>query len=88
MRRRVNRIIAPLAFLAVGTPAVFACDLCAIYGAMEAQGGSGQGFFGGVAEQYTYFGTFQSGGHDATNPDGECLNSLTSRTVDLNPACA
>jgi len=32
-----------------------------------------------VAEQYTYFGTFQSGGHDATNPDGEYLNSLISQ---------
>ena len=68
-----------LAFVAAGTPAVFACDLCVIYGAMEAQGGSGQGFFGGAAEQYTHIGTFQSGGHDAPNPDGEYLNSLNSQ---------
>ena len=40
---------------------------------------SGRGFFGGVAEQYTYFDTFQSGGHDAPNPDGEYLNSLISQ---------
>jgi hypothetical protein len=79
MRRRLDRAITLLAFLAGGTPAVCACDLCAIYGAMEAQGVSERGFFGGVAEQYTYFGTFQSGGHDATNPDGERLNSLTSQ---------
>ena len=46
---------------------------------MEAEGGSGRGFFGGLAEQYTYFGTFQSGGHDAPNPDGEHLNSLISQ---------
>ena len=29
------------------------CDLCAIYGAMEAQGGSGRGSFGGVATSDT-----------------------------------
>ena len=46
---------------------------------MEAQGTSGRGFFGGVAEQYTCFGTFQSGGHDAPNPDGEHLDSLISQ---------
>ena len=68
-----------LACLAVGPAAGRACDLCAIYGAMEAEGGSGQGFFGGVAEQYTYFGTVQSGGHDTANPDGEHLNSLISQ---------
>jgi len=71
--------MALLALLMAGKPAVWACDLCAIYGAMEAQGGSGQGFFGGVAEQFTRFGTFQSGGHNATNPDGEYLNSLVSQ---------
>ena len=68
-----------LAFVAVAGPAAPGCDLCAIYGAMEAQGGSGQGFFAGLAEQYTYFGTFQSGGHDAPNPDGAYLNSLISQ---------
>jgi hypothetical protein len=76
---RPGRAVALLALLAMGTPSARACDLCAIYGAMEAQGRSGQGFFGGVAEQYTHFGTFQSGGHDAPNPDGERLNSLISQ---------
>jgi hypothetical protein len=71
--------MALLALLMAGKPAARACDLCAIYGAMEAEGRSGQGFFGGVAEQYTYFGTFQSGGHAAANPDGERLNSLISQ---------
>ena len=80
MHRRVNRAIAFVACLAASTPGVFGCDLCAIYGAMQAQGLSGRGFFGGAAEQYTYFGTFQSGGHNATNPDGEYIHSLTSQT--------
>jgi hypothetical protein len=71
--------MALLTLYTAGGSAVFACDLCAIYGAAEAQGQNGQGFFGGVAEQFTYFHTFQSGGHNATNPDGEYLNSLVSQ---------
>ncbi|MCX6925071.1 MAG: hypothetical protein NT154_17935 [Verrucomicrobia bacterium] len=76
---QVSRTVIVFAFLTAGVRAPLACDLCAIYGAMEAQGGSGKGFFGGVAEQYTHFGTFQSSGHDATNPDGEYLHSLISQ---------
>lgn len=76
---RFARRVALLALLTAGRPAAWACDLCAIYGAMEAEGRSGQGFFGGVAEQYTYFDTYQSNGHDASNPDGEHLNSLISQ---------
>ena len=58
---------------------VFACDFCAVYAATEAQGNSGKGFFAGAAEQYTYFDTFQSGGHDQPNPDAEHINSLISQ---------
>jgi hypothetical protein len=79
MFRRLDRAMMLLTFVWVTGPAALGCDLCAIYGAAEAQGESGQGFFGGVAEQFTCFGTFQSGGHDATNPDGEYLNSLISQ---------
>jgi hypothetical protein len=59
---------------------VLACDFCAVYSATEAQGNSGKGFFTGVAEQYSYFDTFQSGGRDRPNPDAEHLNSLMSQT--------
>ena len=58
---------------------VLACDFCAVYAATEAHGDSGKGFFAGLAEQYTYFDTFQSGGRDQPNPDGEHLNSLISQ---------
>src|SRR5579864_6515719 len=57
----------------------WSCDLCSIYSAMEAQSGSGEGWFGGVAEQFTYFNQFQSGGHDAPNSDAEHLSSLVSQ---------
>lgn len=79
MFQRFGRTVTLLGLVLAGTPAVRACDLCAIYGAMEAQGSTGQGFFAGLAEQYTYFNTFQSGGHDAPNPDGEHLHSLISQ---------
>ena len=79
MPGQISRAFVLLGFLVAGGQAVFACDLCAIYGAAEAEGESGQGFFGGVAEQFTRFGMFQSGGHDAANPDGEYVNSLISQ---------
>ena len=30
-----------------------ASDICSVYAASEAQGGSGEGFYGGVGEQFT-----------------------------------
>jgi hypothetical protein len=61
----------------LATPAM-ACDLCSIYSATEATGGSGQGLYGGVAEQFTRFGTLQDGGHKIPN-DGEYINSSVSQ---------
>src|ERR1051325_6181926 len=55
---------------------VLACDFCAVYAATEAQGNSGKGFFAGVAEQYTYFNTFQSDGHTRRNHIPEDISSL------------
>jgi hypothetical protein len=79
MRRQPHRTIVRLALLLAAARSALACDLCAIYSAVEAQGQSGQGFVGGFAEQFTYFHTFQSDGRNATNPDGEYLNSLISQ---------
>ena len=73
------KILVCAVLAAASAQPVFACDFCAVYAATEAQGESGKGFFGGVAEQYTYFNTFQSGGHDAANPDAEYLKSLISQ---------
>ncbi|SRR5581483_1920630 len=55
-----------------------ACDLCSIYAASEAGGGAGSGFYGGVAEQYTDFGTLQDSGHKIAN-DGEYIRSSSSQ---------
>ena len=40
-----------------------ACDLCSIYSASQAQAATGKGFFGGIAEQFTHFGTLQDEGN-------------------------
>jgi hypothetical protein len=58
---------------------VMACDLCSVYAATEAQGGSGKGFFGGIAEQYTYFNTFQVDGHEVGNVGNQYINSSMSQ---------
>jgi hypothetical protein len=72
--------------LAAAVTGAHACDLCAVYSASEAQG-SGKGFYGGVAEQYTYFNTLQSDGHNVGN-DGEYIDSSVSQVFvgyNLNP---
>ena len=70
-----------LAFVLAGAcvqPAV-ACDLCSVYAATEAQGGSGKGLFAGVAEQYTYFNTLQDDGHNVSNEGNQYINSSVSQ---------
>ncbi|HXI85473.1 MAG TPA: hypothetical protein VNL17_15430 [Verrucomicrobiae bacterium] len=57
---------------------VMACDLCAVYAATEAQGRGDGGWYGGVAGQFTYYNTLQSGGHTVGN-DGEYIDSLVSQ---------
>ena len=57
---------------------MLACDLCSVYAAAEAQGGDGKGFFAGMAEQFTRFGSLQSDGQPVAN-DGEHINSLNSQ---------
>ncbi len=55
------------------------CDLCAVYAATEAEGGSGEGFFAGAAEQFTYFHTLQVDGREVANDGGQYLNSSLSQ---------
>ena len=63
---------------ASGGPSL-ACDLCSIYSATEARGEIGKGFFGGVAEQYTHFGTLQDNGHEVANEANQWLDSSISQ---------
>jgi hypothetical protein len=55
-----------------------ACDLCSVYAASEAQGGSGEGLFGGVAEQFTHFGTLQEDGHKIPG-EGQYIDSSVAQ---------
>jgi len=59
----------------------FACDVCAIYTATEAQGESKTGWFAGVAEQFTRFGTLQFEGSEVTNPIGQRLDSSITQAI-------
>src|ERR1035441_8288095 len=70
---------ASLLIAAVCAQPVVACDLCAVYAATEAQGGSGQGGFGGVAEQFAYFNTLHANGHDVANDGDQYIKSSLSQ---------
>jgi hypothetical protein len=74
MKFAVSLVVA-----AVWAQPVMACDLCAVYAATEAQGGSGQGLFGGVAEQFIYFNTLQVNGQDVANDGNQYINSSVSQ---------
>jgi hypothetical protein len=56
-----------------------ACDLCSVYSASQARGEVGKGFFGGVAEQFTYFDTTQIDGVKVPNVANQHLDSSISQ---------
>src|ERR1041385_1011587 len=58
---------------------VFACDFCALYSATSVQ--AGKGFYGGVAEQFTHFGTAQEDGNEVKNETGQALDSSITQVV-------
>ena len=67
------------AVLAVAsTQPLLACDLCSVYAASEAQG-SGKGFYGGVAEQFTHFGIVQEDGREVPNDADQYIESSVSQ---------
>ena len=72
-----KNILALTILAAISVRPVRACDLCAIYSATEAQGGS-RGFYAGAAEQFTYFGTLMVDGQQVP-ANGEYINSSISQ---------
>ncbi len=50
-----------------------------MYAASQARGEAGQGLFGGVAEQWTHFGTLQQEGREVPNPLSQYLESSISQ---------
>ncbi len=69
-----------LCLVAVGVCAsgVMGCDLCAVYSATQAQAGIGRGLFGGVAEQFTHFGTLQEEGREVAG-QGQYIDSSVAQ---------
>lgn len=78
---RPKTIISTLSFLFVASFQIFACDVCDIYTATDAQGESKRGFFLGVAEQFTHFGTLQFEGSEVPNPTSQHLDSSITQAV-------
>src|SRR5437763_12078516 len=74
------KILVFAVWAAASAQPLFACDLCAIYAATQARGEIGAGFFTGVAEQFTHFGTVQVQGEEVPNPSGQYLDSSISQT--------
>src|SRR4051812_3837746 len=74
---KVMKVLSVTVLAAASVQPAFACDLCSVYAANEAQG-NGKGFFGGLAEQYTYFGTLQDNGHKVPS-EGQYINSSVSQ---------
>lgn len=72
-----KQILTATVLAAAGAQPVWSCDLCAIYSATAAQG-DGKGYYGGVAEQFTEFGTLQLDSRKEAG-HGEYLDSLTSQ---------
>lgn len=74
----MKKILVLTVLAAASVQPIWACDLCSIYAASAAQGGEGKGVFGGLAQQFTRFGSLQSDGQTVAN-DGEYINSLNSQ---------
>ena len=76
-----NPRIPGLAFglLFAATTRAFGCELCAIYSASQGLGAVEQGWFTGVAEQFTTFGSIQFNGREVANPAKQYLESSTTQ---------
>src|SRR5438477_6159772 len=73
------KILSPYVLSSAVTAPALACDLCSIYSAAQARGEIGKGFYSGVAEQFTHFGTVQVDGQKVSNDVGQYLDSSISQ---------
>jgi hypothetical protein len=74
-----------LTFSAILTGALVApasaCDLCAVYSAMQARGETDRGLVGGAAEQFTRFGVLQEDGREVPNDARQFLDSSITQVL-------
>lgn len=70
----------PVALLAAFVSPAFACDLCSVYTAQLADGQGAEGWYVGVAEQYTRYDELREGG-DRIPDGGQFLKSSITQLV-------
>jgi hypothetical protein len=73
------KILLPTILAAACSLPAAACDLCAVYAVTHAHGESSSGLFGGVAEQFTHYGTLQEDSHKVSNPIDQHIDSSISQ---------
>lgn len=71
------KILVTTMLAAVSVHSLTACDFCAVYTTTEAH--DGKGFYAGLAEQFTHFGTMQDEGKVVPNVAGQSLDSVISQ---------
>lgn len=79
--RCVARLLSLISSAMLVAPPCFACELCAVYSAVQARGEFGKGPVLGLAEQFTHSGTIQVDGNEAPNSAGQFLNSSITQIV-------
>lgn len=78
---RTARLTAVLVVLGLMRLEALSCDLCSVFAASEARGEIGKGWFAGLAEQFTHFGTLQTDGNKVANPRGQYLDSSITQIL-------
>src|SRR5437762_1714137 len=63
---KTKNLLAFAVLAAASAQPLSACDLCAVFSAQQAEGG-GKGFYGGLAEQFTWFNTMRAYNHNVAN---------------------
>lgn len=74
-----TKIFFVLLFVILFSQASWACDFCSLYLASQSESGSSKGFYLGVSEQYTRFGTLQMDGQVVPNTINQYMNSSNTQ---------
>jgi hypothetical protein len=75
-----NNFLVWSVLVAVGSTSAIACDCCSVFSACNLNPEIQKGFFVGVAEQFTHFGTLQLDGHKVAD-DGQYIDSFITQVA-------
>ena len=68
------------------TTRLLACDLCGCYTPrLEVVHEKSSGFYAGIAEQFTHFGTDRFNGDEVDNPTDQHLDSSITQVIGFSP---